>query len=463
MNRYLGYVARILWEGQHPIAKTNRELQTLAENARKFVATLKSFTGFDLTVDYVDGGPVPILNGRLFDPSEQSEGQRILLAWAIAFHNQGGQFANSYVFLDEPEAHLHPELSRQLIEILKVVIGGAGQLWIATHSVSLVASLGIDSLFLAKDNAIQSVYGRHDHAIDALIGGREGREKLALALRDADDVANSNFLLECIADPGVAGHVHGDTQEKQFLATIQMPRVEGTPLVVIDFGAGKGRFASALASRANDGETDLLKSVEYHAFVDQRFASKTELKECQAAVTQLQVHSPKSQVWIDMHRLIGTYKGKAGIVVLANVLHEIDPVEWLKVLGDVRTLLDNEGKLVVMEDLVPGVGELPNSIGYIILDEFCLATLCGQKEPARVLHCKDDRVIVMAIAAKDIAPTSASRVSALKQVADKALREVSAVRALPTRDHKAGRRHAMYAMQYANATLALKQLSETTD
>lgn len=69
-----------------------------------------------------------------------SDGQKVLLKLAVQLHAQQIALTDALVFLDEPENHLHPAVLNEVIDILLSKVE-TGQVWIATHSVSLIANL----------------------------------------------------------------------------------------------------------------------------------------------------------------------------------------------------------------------------------------------------------------------------------------------------------------------------------
>jgi ABC-type multidrug transport system ATPase subunit len=58
---------------------------------------------------------------------------------------------NSIIIIDEPELHLHPELSRKLIRLMRTIRTG-NQIWAATHSPDLVDEAGREHTFFIRAN-----------------------------------------------------------------------------------------------------------------------------------------------------------------------------------------------------------------------------------------------------------------------------------------------------------------------
>eukprot|EP01037_Dinobryon_pediforme_P009410 gene9410-9490_t len=78
------------------------------------------------------------------DIDDLSSGEKEILNTYIHFHQLDIQ--NSIILMDEPDAHLHPELQKRYLEVLKN-IGVGNQLIITTHSPEVMAGAGSEALF----------------------------------------------------------------------------------------------------------------------------------------------------------------------------------------------------------------------------------------------------------------------------------------------------------------------------
>ncbi|WP_164705223.1 AAA family ATPase, partial [Pseudomonas viridiflava] len=90
----------------------------------------------------------PMLFGKAIADARLSEGQKVLLQLCVALHAQGANLDNTVLLLDEPENHLHPSA---VIEVLDALYAATttSQIWIATHSVPLLAYMtSIDPMCL---------------------------------------------------------------------------------------------------------------------------------------------------------------------------------------------------------------------------------------------------------------------------------------------------------------------------
>lgn len=92
---------------------------------------------------------VRIPSGEVITFNDLSSGEKevfFILAFFIR-HN----VEDAIIVIDEPELHLHPELSRLLIQNIKSIKNG-NQIWVATHNAEIIDEAGRDKvLYLARD------------------------------------------------------------------------------------------------------------------------------------------------------------------------------------------------------------------------------------------------------------------------------------------------------------------------
>jgi hypothetical protein len=78
------------------------------------------------------------------DVDDLSAGEKEILTTFIRFHQLRPKRAT--ILLDEADAHLHPDLERRYLEVLREV-GKGNQVWLTTHSPEMMIAAGSDSLF----------------------------------------------------------------------------------------------------------------------------------------------------------------------------------------------------------------------------------------------------------------------------------------------------------------------------
>ncbi len=108
-------------------------------------------------------------SGKKIEFGELGTGLRRMLfnlghIWALSFDRE---IAQSFVFLEEPEANLHPSFIKQLVPLYENIVQ-SNQLFVSTHSPILAASFDpAERLILEKDEAGQISIRRSECAIDA--------------------------------------------------------------------------------------------------------------------------------------------------------------------------------------------------------------------------------------------------------------------------------------------------------
>lgn len=88
---------------------------------------------------------IALPNGSTHAVHDLSSGERqALIIISRVFRAGEGQ---SFIAIDEPDAYLHPSLSAKLLNALRPGLGPSGQLFVATHSPSILDSIAPESIF----------------------------------------------------------------------------------------------------------------------------------------------------------------------------------------------------------------------------------------------------------------------------------------------------------------------------
>lgn len=457
MHVYFESIARTLFFAKHTDTFRN---EALAEGAERFNDLLEALVGARIEPQVNDTNIVPFWRGRPFRSSELSKGERVLASWAITIHMQQSSLTDTVLLIDEPENHLHPAACIQALNKLRGLLGAHGQIWLATHSVPLLAYGGTESLFLVRNNSAEQAAKTTDAVVESLLGGANGRLQLQQFLSDADQMSASQYFAECLFERPAIDTSQSDPQKSMFLSTLARARATSRALKVLDFGAGRGRLAASLADL---GSTEAL--VSYYAYVPAQHSDHDERESCRIKIAALQQeHSIDHYFWDNADDLAATMPSTFDMVVMSNVLHEISPLKWLETITTVDQLLAPDGLLIVMEDLVPRFGELPHLGGHIVLNKFALRRLfsADQRVGDAVAPLRDGRLVAIEVPKlflKNANP--ATRIAALEYVVDRAKSEIERLRQLPVSSRTAdtGREHAHYVVQFANASLALRELN----
>jgi energy-coupling factor transporter ATP-binding protein EcfA2/SAM-dependent methyltransferase len=403
--------------------------------------------------------------------SALSPGQQILFQFVCLLHAQGSALRNCIVLMDEPENHLHPEAITQIVDRLRAKID-TGQLWIATHSVPLIAQLvatETNCLWYVQGGNARRAGRSPESVLVGLMGGPDGARHIKdLTLLPAQFAA-LRFLTECLGAPTV---VEANLEDPQLchIGRILCDRRNrdlrsSKRFRVLDFGAGKGRLMSALGGL---GEAQ----IEYFAYErDPAFAEHCRLEAARSGGDKLTAHC-----FSDLHELVSSIdRETVDVVVMCNVLHEIPPDEWLGLFGSdgkLSKLLHKDGQLLLVEDYGLPIGERAHEFGFLLLDGPELRQLFQVTENdvqvgAYVRDQSDDakykgRLVAHLIAKQCVERvTRQSQVEAIRALKDRAMASVHEF----LRDHsgssKSGRSYALSAQLLANATIWLTSRGST--
>jgi hypothetical protein len=448
--------AKALFNATHPSLQGDEGVQALGAGARQLGDLLASVLGTPLDFGISGIEPAARLFGRRYVEDELSTGQHLLLTWMLLLHEQRTEITEgSVVFLDEPERQLHPKAAIEVLERLLEAVGAEGQLWIATHCPAIVAHFGRESVYYVDRHGVRYAGSRIDEVMDGLLGGPESRRTFADFLYDADQLNLQRYAVESLFAPGVAGHAGSDPQERQFTKIVRRA-LDGTDtrLRLLDYGAGRGRFALALA----DGlPPELRDRIDYHAYNDRHHDGHHD--ECVRAIARLHPDDAPRRLSVEPSDFFG--KNAVDLVVMSNFLHEVEPREWRTHFRRAADVLRDDGVLIVMEDQEPPVGELPTREGFVVLDLEGLRRLFGKTAAIRSVLEPNPRLTAFEIPKALLDTYSDTHLrDALEATADQAKAELRRLRAggATGTPQSLGRRHAFFALLFASASMALDGL-----
>jgi energy-coupling factor transporter ATP-binding protein EcfA2/SAM-dependent methyltransferase len=298
-----------------------------------------------------------------------SEGQKVLFQLACMLHARQAMLKDCILFLDEPENHLHPAVLNDLVDRLREVLTD-GQLWIATHSVPLIAHLSAtdpDCLWFAESGKFSRAGRAPAKVLNSLLGGPDGASRVNDLTLLASRYASFLLLRQCLLPPGVIGYDGQDPQLNQIREVLDRFRPADRPLKILDFGSGKGRLLAAIADAAADRPvSEFIDYLAYEKWGD-------EAEHCQKRCEELYGTEEKPRAFKSLDALQGAHGEKfADIVIVCNVLHEVRPAEWLDEFGAssaLARLLKDDGHVLFVEDYAIPVGERAHEHGFLLLDE----------------------------------------------------------------------------------------------
>jgi len=448
----------LLIDHQDNYTHINLEIQKLDEHKlfNKFCSYVKLFLGNDFSYKQINNKEDKITSELLFEKrpfnlSLLSPGQKILFSYAVLFLfldiNSISNIKDSILIIDEPEKHLHPDAQILLINALKKIIANSGQLWIATHSIHILAQLDYDEIFMVKNGVITSP--------DRTIPGKSFKELMHLDehvnqlnsfINSISEWAYGNFMVQCFKDPDSVFRT--DLEDPQYKLFVEFIKTYNT-IQLLDFGAGQGRMGISIL------EDDTLKSkIKYSAY--DADPSCYEI---------LNANSNFNSVFSEPDFQSESFD----CVLMCNTLHEIKPELWIEIINKVKSSLKENGYLIIIEDLFLPKGENIRPYGYLILGIQELRLLFNTNHSIDGTPQGEkykNRIILSAFRKDQLNPTLVSIKKSIKCLTDSAFANIKNLRSELTINEKIndpshGRLYANQTQLYINSILALEGLNDT--
>jgi ABC-type cobalamin/Fe3+-siderophores transport system ATPase subunit/SAM-dependent methyltransferase len=392
--------------------------------------------------------------------SNLSDGQKILLQFCLAIYSQEESLKDLILVLDEPENHLHPSVIIETIEkIQKCVVNG--QIWIATHSIPLLAHFDPSLIWFVENNKIGHAGKIPEKVLHSLLGNEDEVARLQDFISLPSQYATSRYAFESLFEPRAVLTDSNDPQSFQIRADLLKLSKTGT-LRVLDYGAGKGRLISNIVDLDETNKEKLIESIDYIAY--DKFPNDKE--HCESALVKAYGNYEK-RYFNDFTNLLSVYdKGSFDVVIMCNVLHEIDPKDWLKLFqneGIISSLLSENGMLLLVEDHQIPIGEKAYQKGFLVLDTPQLKDLfkISEKETNFTFTDKkgDGRLKAHQIPKRCLTQIDeASRLSAIKSMSITAREKILEIRD-KEKNYQNGKLHGFWTQQFANAQLNLTELT----
>lgn len=445
------------WNTNHQsFTSEGNEQIDATERYDKLNNVIEQFIGFTLDRDR-DGHAT--LSGYPIGKAPLSDGQKILLQFCVAIHAQADKLSELIVLMDEPENHLHPAAVLDAIEQIRGALTN-GQLWIATHSIPLLAHFDPESIWWMEDGGVQHAGSTPEKVLSSLLGDDDRIARLNDFLGLPAALAANRFAHQCLLPPSVLTTEPDDPQTTQ-ISRLLADAAGEQKLRVLDYGAGRGRLVSALRE-GSDSPAVMIERIDYLALDP----DETHHAECEAAIARA-YDSPDKRLFHEEKAIRGAIDAQSvDVVVMCNVLHEIDVTEWLGLFsgsGLIRTLLKEDGFLLVVEDTEMRIGERAHQRGFLVLDTGALKTLFSIGENETAFVCDEEkghRLQAHLIPARCISAINQATLSkTLRQIRQLAIGEIKNLRNTPG-DYRKGRRHAFHVQQLANAQLGLEMFGE---
>lgn len=400
---------------------------------------------------------------RRLGETNLSEGQKVLLQFCLLTYAQETHLSDLILFMEEPENHLHPSVLIEVIDkIQQSVING--QIWIATHSIPLLAHFDPSFIWYMEDGKISYAGKETDKVLRGLLGDEGEISRLADFISLPAQFAMNKFAYECLFSPLTISTGKDDPQTNQINEVIKSLRKEGKRLKVLDYGAGKGRLVATIYDLEEESGQDTIKEwLDYIAF--DRDTKDKEL--CENAIQRI-YRNDTERYFSDETTLLSKRDEKSfDIVVMCNVFHEIDPKDWLKLFSSeslILQMLKGYGILLLVEDQLIPVGEKAYQKGFLVLDTLQVKRLFKIKEEDSLFKIFDEREdgrLKAHLIPKQYLTRidKESRDEAIKMIETQAMEQITTIRSKEASINN-GRLHSFWSQQLVNSLFALKELSK---
>lgn len=407
---------------------------------------------FNITIGKNNNNNLEISNLEL-EKASLSPGQQYLLRIEIACnYNQKNE---DYIFiLDEPELHLHPAALITAIEKLRKNFPNT-QFWISTHSLALISNLMVsnkNTTVLFMENGNTTLFRSNStQLLKGLVGEEENIFSCQQLLVLPDQYACNKFSVEC-SDPPKTLNASGDDPQTNLIETVLNPNN-----VVIDYGAGKGRFLEELSI---SGKNNIAQSIIYYAY--DKF--KDDASKCKYIMKQNGF--PEDNYFNNINDLINKINNEADYVLLINVLHEIPPIEWKKLFESISKLLKDSGKLIIVEREELTIGESPYDEGFLMITKSGSEKLFGKNNVKLLRHPQKHHIVKYVVSKEGLFIDSKNVYNCISQIKEDSLYMIKKIKSETNKNdknlkkYKVGIKLAFYLQQFANASILSDNLYE---
>lgn len=441
----------------HPFLINNfsEEQRNLAVNEfDEFNNLIERVLGTKIGVDINNN---PTLFGLSIEESNLSQGQKLLLQLCTAIHCQKKNLNELILLLDEPENHIHPS---SLIEVVDKIISCVpnGQVWIATHSISLLAHFSLTNIFFLDNGKVSHAGKTPEKILTSLLGSDEEIKRLKDFIDLPEIYALNNFAFECLFHP-VSITTRFDNQMLQINQLVKSLIDDFGKIKLLDYGAGKCRFLSNLS----EYDKNLSNFVDYVAYdkneIDKQF--------CLSLIKDI-YNTSDNRYFTDKSELISKHLPCTfNIILLCNVLHEIDPLSWIKLFrkdGYISNLIRDDGYLLIVEDYYMNIGERAYNNGFAILDTREIMLLFDIKDDERkelIINEKREGRLKAHLIPKKFLPriNNETRKSSLQSLQLRAKSEIERIKSIINPNYIEGKLYAFWIHQLANTILILDNIT----
>lgn len=394
--------------------------------------------------------------------SELSPGQRLLFYLCFFLYYVQTVTRQLIIVMDEPEIHLHP---RALVDFIQWIYQNekVEGLWVASHSLFLVPLFQFQEVVFFEDGSVKPHNSHmYHHLYDDLIGIQY--VDMYEFLKSLDNWQYYHFIVECFCLPVPVSEASSkDEQFQKFLNAIPTD-ASSFGGRILDYGAGKFRIWECL-------QMYLHEKKEVQPFSYEAYEPYPDDDSIKALATNGTLPFPLYKTAAELP------ENAYDVVVMMNVLHEIDVLEWEETFKIISKVLNPKGILLLLEVQTLTYGEQPyGNTGYLILgqqevqelfslsDNECNTKLAGEKSECWVIP----KTALDQISEKDIEKCIACLANSSKAILEELFssKVESAKKGNKAQDQAvqlAARKYAFFSQQYINAILALDRLRGTNN
>lgn len=237
-------------------------------------------------------------------------------------------------------------LIKELFKLVFPINGPQGQLIMSTHSPVVLSLLPEGSIYRLERYTMGNQVVGHGASVKrdvytALIGNSLLTTITMDLFSVDDDTEFRQFIEECLKEPAVSDSAKDGDAQKLQLSGFLTSRI-GVDTRILDFGAGTGRNILSLAKSFSTFSSNW----QLCAYESNDESRKT------LAERLSNVNLPNVECLGTLSKI---QKSTFDIILLSNVLHEIENRQVIQTLSLIRSLLHEDGYLIIQEhQLVQG-------------------------------------------------------------------------------------------------------------
>lgn len=352
-----------------------------------------------------------------------SPGELMIFYMSVFLSLQKNSNKKRVIILDEPECHLHPKALLEFVRLLKESKYFTS-IWIATHSLFLVPEFDFKNIIYVDNSKVCPRSSKlYKDILVNLLG--EDIDKTTQFLTSLSQWQYSEYIAECFTNPDVIDTINPeDEQVKLFINFIDTHKT----MRVLDFGGGSARLGLSIKESDNKNA----KQIVY------------------------EIYDPSPQYTgkdFTIHKSLNSIKDKYDCIVMMNVLHEIEPNDWIEIFNNIHRMLNENGYLLFVETSVLNKGEMPNKTGFLVLDieELKILFSCSNRL-SRIVLKDGQKSICTPIPKETLANiTNSSIAETIAALEKRSLKNIIAER--KKANFETSRYYAFLTQQYINAKI----------